>query len=779
MKTNTLAKIGVKNTYRPRVLCPASNDLNTTSDFGDFQPVKFKRMLANSSMTVKMKDLVRAAPLVAPSFARLQQKVFSYFVPYTDVSQNYTHMMAQQPVRRGTNTFVPTNIATISRCLLSSLVLFGAKLTIYQDSDGDSSGAHYSDLFDCPSTLTTAQADTASNFSSDIQAINTLFGNASTPVQTSSSGLPAYGITGRVYALRMQNIFKSFNFTNGVFIPLSNPTWGSLFNVDPQSPYYKENREFSDLETVPLKTADIVLPYVFEETTSSGTVNHYFSFAFRLSNFGKRIRKIIQGLGYGIDFSSTEPVDFLAFIAFFKAYFEGFAPKLYQSYETTHAYNLQWYADQGINNWNFDNLYDSPLSDDFWQFIALELGQCFYTDDQDFVSAHIRNTAVSPSPEGLRLSIDTDVSSTNYNRPQFDTTEVSSNEPSDLTTVNGHVLINNVYHGQLDSELLKKLYLWTNRNTIAGRKVADLLRAQGLGPYVDAQKSTFIGYAEHMIPISDVTSTSDTFDAGTGTGSLLGEQNGKAVEYTECDSWTYETAEAGYWFTMLTIVPVSGYCEQQDPTSTAVSKWTMYNPDFDGLGYEFTKKSAVHGNMHWQDFDHSGSGSLDDSFGLIPRYTGWKITNNLINGDFNLRSKHNALLPYTLDKFINVGDRYVSAGISSSGTTRFSVQKRFTPADLPIAGISWRFLTKYPFIGLYTRIFANVGNGVGSNKDVNARNWFIYAAQWTFFSQSYDHFIIQGIFDGKYYAPVLPIADSFETKDEGNEGTANASMTKA
>lgn len=67
MKTNTLAKIGVKNTYRPRVLCPASNDLNTTADFGDFQPVKFKRMLPNSSMTVKMKDLVRAAPLVAPS----------------------------------------------------------------------------------------------------------------------------------------------------------------------------------------------------------------------------------------------------------------------------------------------------------------------------------------------------------------------------------------------------------------------------------------------------------------------------------------------------------------------------------------------------------------------------------------------------------------------------------------------------------------------------------------------------------------------------------------
>lgn len=390
------------------------------------------------------------------------------------------------------------------------------------------------------------------------------------------------------------------------------------------------------------------------------------------------------------------------------------------------------------------------------------------------MSAHIRNTAVSPSPEGLRLSIDTDVHAGGLYHPRMSTTDVSPLQPGNLSQPNGQVYINSEYHGQLDSELLKKLYKWTNRNTVAGQKIEDLLRAQGLGPFVDSLKSHFIGYADHMIPVSDVTSQADTFDSSTNTGALLGEQNGKAVEYFESDSWTYETKEAGYWFTMMTVVPVSGYCEQQDPTSTAVSKWTMYNPEFDGLGYEFSKKSTVHGSMHWQDFDVSGSGSLDNSFGLIPRYSGWKITNNLLNGDFALRSRQNAMLPYTLDKFIDVGERYVDAGTHSGTTTRFITQKTFTCNDLPIAGTSWRYLTKYPFIGLYTRIFANVGTS-----KVTAQNWFVYAANWTFFSNQVDHFIIQGIFDGKYYAPVLPMADSFETKDEGNEGKANGAMTKA
>jgi len=775
MKTNTLAKIGVKNTYRPRVLCPASNDLNTTADFGDFQPIKFKRMLANSSMTVKMKDLVRAAPLVAPSFARLQQKVFSYFVPYTDVSQNYTHMMAQEPVRRGSTTFVPTNIPTISRGRLSSLILIGAKCTVYLDSDGDGSPAHYSQLFDVTGDPGTGSAPSLSQMSSDIQKAWSILDQHIFTYFAGSVAGSAFGFSSN-QALLILNVGPIAGVTGSYFrIVLSNDSVASLFAVNPSDAYYKSKSSFTDLETVPLKSADIVLPLKVDYVDSDGaSQTAFFSLAFRLSSFGKRLRKIIQGLGYAIDLSSEEKVDFLAFIAYYKAYFEGFAPKLYASYETTHAYNLQWYADQAVNNYDFDSLYLGNCDNDFWQFI-IDLGQCFYTDDQDFVSAHIRSTAVSPSPEGMRSSIDTDIHAGHQYEPAISTSDVSNVEHGNLAQPNGHVYINSEYHGQLDSELLKKLYLWTNRNTIAGRKVSDLLRAQGLGSYVDAQKSTFIGYAEHMIPISDVTSTSDTFDAGTGTGSLLGEQNGKAVEYTECDSWTYETAEAGYWFTMLTIVPVSGYCEQQDPTSTAVSKWTMYNPDFDGLGYEFTKKNAVHGSMHWQDFDHSGSGSLDDSFGLIPRYTGWKITNNLINGDFNLRSKHNAMLPYTLDKFINVGERYVDDGKHSGTTTRYVTQKSFTPSDLPIAGVSWRYLTKYPFIGLYTRIFANIGN----DGKANAENWFLYAADWTFFSQHYDHFIVQGIFDGKYYAPVLPFADSFETKDEGNEGKANASMSKA
>lgn len=282
MKTNTLAKIGVKNTYRPRVLCPASNDLNTTADFGDFQPVKFKRMLPNSSMTVKMKDLVRAAPLVAPSFARLQQKVYSYFVPYSDVSQNYTHMMAQEPVRRGSTTFVPTNIPTITRGYLSSLILIGAKLTIYSDSDGDGSPAHYSDLFDVTGDPGNGSAPTVAQMSSDIQNVFSLLNNNYLKVLAGSATATAFGFSSSV-AVCILHLAPLLGISSiNTWIPLCNDSWASCFAVDPQDAYYKAKSSFTDLETVPLKTADIVVPVVI---TDESMTDHYFSFAFRLSSF--------------------------------------------------------------------------------------------------------------------------------------------------------------------------------------------------------------------------------------------------------------------------------------------------------------------------------------------------------------------------------------------------------------------------------------------------------------------------------------------------------------
>lgn len=363
--------------------------------------------------------------------------------------------MAQEPVRRGSTTFVPTNIPTITRGYLSSLILIGAKLTIYSDSDGDGSPAHYSDLFDVTGDPGNGSAPTVAQMSSDIQNVFSLLNNNYLKVLAGSATATAFGFSSSV-AVCILHLAPLLGISSiNTWIPLCNDSWASCFAVDPQDAYYKAKSSFTDLETVPLKTADIVVPVVI---TDESMTDHYFSFAFRLSSFGKRLRKIIQGLGYSIDLTSKEKVDFLAFIAYYKAYFEGFAPKLYASYETTHAYNLQWYADQAVGNYDFDVLFTGTPPTDFWQFI-IDLGQCFYTDDQDFVSAHIRNTAVSPTPEGLRLSVDTDVSSTNYYRPQFDTTSVSPSEPSDLTSVNGHVLINNVYHGQLDSELLKKLYL--------------------------------------------------------------------------------------------------------------------------------------------------------------------------------------------------------------------------------------------------------------------------------------------------------------------------------
>lgn len=761
MKNNTLGNIAVSNSKRPRARFNLSSDLHSTMDFGSILPARVHMMIPNSKEVVSSRERILCSPMLAPTMGRMSLKAYHNFIRISDICPNFAAMLSQEAISRGDLQFVPQSVPSINLNSLSFFVLFGAYLNVYKSSTGDDSNA------------------------SNVVSSNVYSGT--TGVLVSDSDLSNLGLLTKGSAIPSINVGPAFSIDTKLFtgsneyhrIPLSNPQNATFYPIDPTCDFFKSASPEYDLSDVTPQNADYVIPVTVSST-------HYY-LCFRLSDFGKRLRKVLIGCGYQIDFVNATPVSILPLLAFYKSYFDVFGLTLYLNWEQTECSRLiestslnpvnsfgdYWSASWGVT--------DTTRYGFLIRFIVNELSRCYYTDEQDFVSSHVRNTSVSPSPSAFVNSIDTDVDQNNNNNPNI-TNPQNVNEPSGLAIPggqSGHSYINSVLHGQLDSELLKRLYRWTNRNTIAGRRIAELLKAQGLGSYVKECKSDFIGSFELPIDVYDGLSNSDTYSPAADSGAPLGERfgNGQASSSDDrnknCErSFVFESNEFGYWITLFTIVPKGGYAEAVDPSVFALSKFQFPHPDFDSLGYEFTSKSLVVGSMPFADFQ-SSSGKLSDSFGLVPRLFPWKFGRNVANGDFTRRGVRDTFAPYYLDKIIDVGSRIILDKTTGTTSKDFQVQREFTPSMLPIAGNVWRYPTRYPFISRFNRIFNRAFASMEHLSMISVQNMGTFEM----FSTSDDEFILHAVFDVNYFAPMLPVEDSFETYDDDN--AVNGSMGKA
>ena len=747
MNNNTLGTIAVSNTKRPRAFFNKSADLHTTMDFGSVIPAKVQRVIPNSKIVMQSSERILLAPLVRPTMGRLSLKGYHQFVRMSDIWPNFAAMMAQEPIYRAGNSFTPTIVPNVSVAELSLSVLFGSRLSVYRTNG--SSGSFYADMYDLPTSGSGFNPNDPSTWPSGqdncVTAVSDLM---------LDNGYTGFGLTGAVrvpcHFLLGLNTATSYSW-----LPLSNDSVADVFNLD--------------------GSGDVVTPDGADYVINCKIGSNYYLLCFRLSSFGKRLRKILIGCGYQINFNMTDRVSVLPLLAYYKAYFDVFGLTLYKNWESTDCNRFITFASTyslqtALSFWLFVNGVSSNFSIYFQSFLFGELGFCIYTDEQDFVSSHIRSTAVSPDTSSFVGSINTDVAGL----PNISNAAVSPNEHNNLSSANGHAFIFDVFHGQMDSELLKRLYRWTNRNTIAGRRIAELLKAQGLGSYVDECKTDFIGSFELPIEIFDVPSQSDTFQnaGGSDTGMRLGEYGARGIAQNQERPFDFEVNEDGYWITLFTIVPKGGYSEVFDPTVFAVDKFGQYNPEFDSLGYESNRKALVQGSQPFAN-EVGETSSLSDAFGFAPRYFSWKFGRNVINGDFSRRGSKAAYSPFMLEKLIDVGEHEtVDINTSSPGTARYTLRLLFKPSNLPIAGDVWRYPTRYPWIGQFNRIFYNVGDQMPRTLDVSG-----FVSDFEYFSNQGDNFILHTIFNIREFAPMLPVEDSFETYDDDN--AVNGSMGKA
>lgn len=813
---SNIGRIAIRSSNRARKPFNWSHDVNTTATFGEVQPVLLSEIIPNSKVKLSSRKLVRLAPMLSPTFGRIKLKTKKYFVGMSDLTRNFSALMAEQAVARDGAVFQPMEVPHVSERFLSAFALVGARVSLWRHvfSDYDGNDKSSADLYNCESPLVAGILEDLDAFVKQPGLFGPRPDNVSLHDWFNDNKLYKRVMPTRWqnawqgYAGPALNIAQLFGARNGGDLPSDGANWTTntefwipITNPDGESLFYPTRPTQADLPENPdyfeiwqnkasIDSADLVIPFC----RGSMPTNFTAILSATVSSFGKRWLNLLQISGNQYDFDNIEPRSLLPLFAYYKAYFESFGLVLFQKWETTAvARIMELYDDSNVTQFegefyssaNNAGAPRSAVSYEWWCEFVYCVGTAFYTEEQDFVSAHLRQQNVSPSMQQ-------DIVDLFANTPNYDKvgTDVRSNALSgemsqvdvggDYSGVGLGVNSSNLTIGQLDIELAKRLYKVINRNTIAGKKIADLLKSQGLGAYVDNVASRFLGSDEMLIDIDEVTATSSGFDNKTE----LGEQGALGIGYDEDKPTTFETNEFGYLIVIASIVPESGYCQAVEAFTKNIRKLDFYNPEFDGLGFELTRKEQVVGSKFFSSAADRGpllaNKATRAAFGFVPTYTKHKVRSNKISGEFALRGTRSGFMQYYLDRWSALGERVVKVKDVASGV-RCDMFKTLTPDRFPIATPNMRFIGRFPWFENFNRMFANQGDNLRVNsllvwQMLDSAN---VPAAFDFWFRDYDNFLLQIHFNFTPYSPMLEIEDSFETKEEGTVGKTDMSIGKA
>lgn len=787
MKTAMVGNIQVQTAGRKKSDFDFSHTVNTTARFGELQPIQCVKVNAHSKYKCNASTVIRALPLVAPvTSGSIKAKVYHKFVGMSDLLNSWPSYLTGQPKQTSSGPVRFTQPPTMLLRDLSAFCLIGCKFSIY--------------ALDNDSTTLPASVESATtkwimpSKLGDIDAIFTIL-NTSTPLlrTRASNNLSTHQAA---FNSRFGDYASSLNYAVplNLFSPLLEnayiPCWNSLipesaFNVDGTSNKLNAN--------VDIRNCDFVFTRVLDAGDVTGLGVDIdgqlkIGIAVNMSDIGLRFYKALVGLGYKPDFNSAASVDITRFFAMYKAYFDSFGLTLWTNYELSDAYYL---LKRFENSVGFSLVWTDTSVDDVRDALVrfmLDCAEMYVTDPLDYISAHRRQDVTSPvaSNAGFvsNIVLANENMSTYPGDGAFDTGWNSGSyaETSFITPATRSIYINKVTHTQVDADLLKILYRSVNVQTVAGKRLAELLRAGGYGPFVDECKSSFIGMDEIELDITDINATADSTNDVTGRNSTLGETVGKglALKSARKDTYhDYETEEFGYWITLMCFVPESSYVQGVDQTIYDVDKFDEYQPDFDSVGYEIQNKSVVAAGGDWFNGD-AGLSASDSAFGFVPRYLRYKVPQSIINGGFLRRSERDYFLNYCLDRFIHFNDRAETSepvDDPDSGRVTYTLTKYMDVVDMPLAGNAWRYVNRYPWLASFERIFAYVGD-VLKLGGLTSYGIDVQLARWRYCNFGEDGFMFFCRFFAGKFSPMLPLTKSWSTIDEPDKD-GSVSMRQA
>lgn len=498
-------------------------------------------------------------------------------------------------------------------------------------------------------------------------------------------------------------------------------------NADPSIALSLDITPLQTPSGVGINSADYVL-----ETSVDG---HDYLIAFRYSQMAKHLRTIFIGLGYSLALNDFNKVNALPILAYYKAWFDTYAPLRTMAWSDTKVFKF-------IKDYS-DKYQPSVTNDVFFSDVIKELATTYYVSNDDFVSVHrsdINNVNLQPFPY-----ID----------------ETGAPKSTDA--------ISNAYSPYISSvislvalDTVKRLTRFVNKDSVIGQKMSNWVRNHFNADVANSLYKDVYQIKTDILPlqINDVFSTSDTADDTTHQGERLGAYAGKGIGFGD-SGCKFHADKHGYLLCISAIVPKSGYFQGSDSSLYGLDRFTLPSADFDALGMEVTPFGFVAGDLGYSD-QINADNAIDytSGFGFVPRFSGYKFKKNIVNGDMSRRGMLDQMSPYYLDRILQSGDIFTEK--NDNGT--YSLIRSFAPS-IPKASEQWRYLTRYPWLGDFDRIFYNddVYHGsysTPSNSDPET------------LSARSDNFIVQSLFTMRINDVLKPLSMSYDTFDEQTDNTS-------
>lgn len=495
--------------------------------------------------------------------------------------------------------------------------------------------------------------------------------------------------------------------------------------------------------------------FLFYSTTINKVVG------FKMSTVGKRVYSLLRGLGYSLEVANNNFVSAVPILAFYKAWFDHYAPKRDLTWSNTTAYRLINYIYEN----NQVSLNANFVGNHYTYDFLTSLQDCFYSSKPDYYSAQtsqpVSNGDVSDNVLG-QPSVDPSADS-----PALDSLVKQTYQNSARSQTQGQPYVQATKISLPMLQTLQRLSRFVAKDSVIGQRVSTWLRVHfGADVSNDFFKDSFdIKTFDVDCSVNDVFSTADTA-SGSGssaTGEYLGAYAGKGIGFND-DKVSYEAPCAGYFILMSAIVPKASYYQGDDPSLYGLNRYTLPSADFDALGMELTPYACM--------VDNNGiniSKSVDKynnltglSFGYMPRFSGYKIKKDIVNGDMVRPSTLDSYSPYHLDRILLKHHFYPS----KSGT-KYSLT--LNTEDIPKADMSsWIFPTKFPWLGNFNRIFYNSGQSRLISHEINSENYAMEKAS----DVVDDNFIVQSVFDVRLTNQLKPISESYDTFEQDTDNNS-------
>lgn len=713
-------KVNIGLDQRKKKPFPISLDSSTTANFGECIPILGAEVPPNTHISLNIRDAVRFAPLSFPTFGKAFLKTYAFAHSIKDLYPPFDSLLSRTPYTAVSGRqYVPNKVPTVPAYLLWLSVFSNCSFTLYSTNYND-----VKDIVTSEGSFTKIPLDY-----NPITSVSYLSSSNTEPQGLTNNDISASLVLWILSTLRQNTVPTLDKFTadfgevdpyinymmnsssrDKIFFNNDSSNLGSLHlpfvsdeepYVTPQSADYlfclnDLQRNYFRMDTNgALSGRQLPEKTFLKFENSSGVSGNNLFVAIRLNDSGKFLRKIFMGLGLNLKPTNT-PISLLPIYAYFKSYFETFAPKRFVKFEQTYFYTfINTLVNTGLDAPNLiystSDQYTKGVS---WSNIIDDLLSCFYTKDTDYYSAQIIGMInaygglVQQNYIGESYSSEDAIISTSVNSiGGFGESQAFV----DLSGENGPTLL----HTQAQQNILSRLTQLLNRRSVLGGKIAEFLKSTfGISTQAIEDYNGYIGSSSLDVNFSDVFSTAETSEGS------LGEYAGKALAFGNGDTFKFETKIHTIVVAFSVIIPRTQYVQGIHPYLTHSKADDFYNPMFDGLTLLPTRKSSFYSGENFFAFDDNTS-----SFGNIPIYSEYKTkTCGILNGDLSLRSTKSTYDSFTMDEIISDISHYESNATEPWRGTMTILQ--YNPKSLA-AGTMWRYLGRWLWLGRFDRIFVN------------------------------------------------------------------------